>query len=196
MRLLYRVTSGITALFSRTRQDVELDDEFQAFMDASIAAKVARGMSPEEAARAARIELGSRAAVKDWTRDVGWERHVESVWQDVRYAARMLWRAPGHSLTAIVTLAIGLGATAAMYAVIDAVLLKPLPYPQPGNVLELRLRQADTVYGVAAGTIEAARQLPSIEYAAGVVGAQHTMSGADLPLLVSGEASPATFSPC
>ena len=83
-----RFVKGLGALVARSRQDRELDEELQQFLQASIDAKVASGLSRADAERAARLELGSTAAVKEWTRDAGWETHVEGLWQDVRYAAR------------------------------------------------------------------------------------------------------------
>jgi predicted permease len=189
MRALHRLARGLRALFTRRRDDAELREELRAFLDASIEAKMAGGMSRAEAGRAARLELGSAPAVEDWTRDAGWESRLESVWQDVRYAARTLRRSPGFALAAIATLGVGLGATTAMYAIVHAVLLAPLPYPHGERVLELRLRDAQGgTWGVAAGAIEAFRALPEVAFAAGAVGAERTLTGGDVPRLVNGEA--------
>lgn len=189
MRTLNRLVRGLRALFARRREDSELREELRAFYQASLDDKLARGLPRAQAERAARLELGSSAAVEDWTRDAGWESRLESVWQDVRYAARTLRRSPGFALAAITTLGVGLGATTAMYAIVHAVLLAPLPYPDGERVLELRLRDGQGgTWGAAAGAIEALRALPEVAFAAGAVGAERTLTGGDVPRLVDGEA--------
>jgi len=134
MRLLHRFTGGVRALFGRGQLEAELDAELSEFLQASIEAKIADGLDPDDAARAARLELGSAAAVKDWVRDVGWETRVESVWQDVRYAGRMLRRDSGFAAAAIATLALGIGTTLAIFTLADGMLFRPLPYRDPGRL--------------------------------------------------------------
>jgi predicted permease len=194
MRTFHRITRGLTALFTRQQDDEELREELRTFLETAIEAKVADGMSRADAERAARLELGSAPAVEDWVRDAGWESRLESVWQDVRYAVRSLRRAPGFTLAAVATLGVGLGAASATYAIVHAVLLAPLPYPDGDRILQVRLRDRERgLYGAAAGTIAALRRLPSVTAAAGAVGAERTLTGIDVPLLVSGEATTEEF---
>jgi predicted permease len=136
MRPLRRVLAGLRALVFRSRAEGELDDELRAFLEASIADKIRDGASPEAAARAARLELGSAAAIKDHVRDAGWETRLELLWRDVRHAARMLRRTPGFSLVAVALLAIGIGVNSAIFTLVDAVLLRPLPVKAPDELVE------------------------------------------------------------
>jgi putative ABC transport system permease protein len=127
MSAFNRLIGGIRSMLHRDRVERDLDNELRAFLDASIDAKLAAGMSRADAERAARLELGSPAAAKDWTRDVGWESRVESVWQDVRYAIRLMRRSRAFSVTALISIALGTGTAIVMYSVLYGTLLRPLP---------------------------------------------------------------------
>ena len=127
MPLLSRVIDGFRSLFGRTRVEQELDAELRDFLETAVEQKMRAGLSREDAGRAARLELGSVAAVKDRVRDAGWESVLESVWQDVRYGARMLWRSPGFAAIAIGILALGIGANTAIFSLLNAVMLRTLP---------------------------------------------------------------------
>ncbi len=96
-------------------------------------------MTPEAARRTARAAFGSVAAVKDHTRDAGWESSVEGLWQDVRYAMRALRRAPGFSATVFLTLTIAIAGNTAIFQLADAVRLRPLPVDRPEQLLEVRM---------------------------------------------------------
>jgi predicted permease len=143
MSRVNRLIAGLVALLRRRRTDQELDAELGAYLDASIEQKVHDGLSREAATRAARIELGSLDAVKERTRDVGWQTHVESMWRDVRYAARALRRSPTFAVVAALILTLGIGANTAIFSVVNAVWLRPLPVDRPGELISLSVLSAD-----------------------------------------------------
>ena len=136
MRLLRRIAGGLRALFLRSRAEHELDDELRGFLDAAVEEKIRRGLTRDAAARAARLELGSAAAVKDRVRDAGWETSIELLWQDVRQSARTLRRTPVFTIVAIALLAIGIGVNTAIFTLLDVVVLRPLPVKAPGELVE------------------------------------------------------------
>jgi putative ABC transport system permease protein len=137
MALFQRVIGGFRALFWKTRQDQELDAELVQFLESSIEQKIRAGLSRDEALRAARLELGSVAAVKDRVRDVGWESVLDSVGQDLRYAIRSLRKSPAFAAAAIVTLALGIGANTGIFGLIEALLLRSLPVHDPVQLVQL-----------------------------------------------------------
>ena len=123
-----RVRSFFRTLFLSTRLDRELHDELQCAVDELTARYVARGMSEADARRAARVELGGVEQVKEQVRAARIGNGVDTTLRDVRYAWRSLWKAPGFAWIIILTLGLGIGATTAIFTVVNALLLEPLPY--------------------------------------------------------------------
>jgi putative ABC transport system permease protein len=137
MKLARRFLAGLRALIWRRRTERELDEELRTYLDAAVEAKTADGLPHQAALRAARAEMGSAEAIKDHVRDVGWETQLDAFARDLRYGVRSLLRAPRFTVPSLLTLALGIGATAAMFSVLGAVLLEPLPYHHPDRVLAI-----------------------------------------------------------
>ncbi|HUX66304.1 MAG TPA: ABC transporter permease [Terriglobales bacterium] len=123
-----QLTRGLRSLARRHADDQEVADEVQDYFDQSVAAHLARGLAPAEAERAARRECGSPDAAREQVRAYGWENAVEGWAGDLRFAARQLRRNPGFALASVLVLGLGIGVGTAMFSVLHAVLLRPLPY--------------------------------------------------------------------
>jgi predicted permease len=115
--------------------DRELDAELKATLDLLIDEKIGEGVDASEARRRAVIELGGIEPVKERVRDVRMGVIIESAWQDVKYALRHFRRSPAFALSAILTLAIGIGANAAMVSIVNALIFKRLPVPNPDELV-------------------------------------------------------------
>jgi putative ABC transport system permease protein len=139
MRLFRILRNRLRALFGRDVVVDEIHEEIQFHLDARIVEHQRRGLSPEEARRAALRRFGNPSVVEDQGYDVRGGGVMESFVQDVRYGVRLLWKQRGFSAVALMTLALGTGATTAIFCVVDAALIRPLPYAHPEQLVRVGL---------------------------------------------------------
>lgn len=172
MSILRLVLARVRALRRSAQADRHLDDELRAYVEARAAVYEQRGLAPEEATRAALIEVEGVEQVKERVRDVRIGSALETVARDVRYGARVLWRAPGYAAVVILTIALGIGVNAAIFSVVHAVLWRSLPYPDAARivVIEADTRALATAYSSSGPVFDVRAQSRLITSIAQVAG--------------------------
>jgi predicted permease len=168
MQLWSRLRSLARNLLRKPAIESELEEELQSYTDTLIEEKIDAGLSPAEARRATLAELGGVEQVKQSVRDRRAGITLELLWQDVRYALRQLARNRAFTLTAVLTLALGIGATTAIFSAVYALLLRPLPYPDADRLMYISTHStahADTL--ISPDFVAALSSLKSFEYFAG-----------------------------
>jgi len=132
---LFTIPLRLRSLFRRAQVDQELDDELRDHLERKTEEYVTQGMTQEDGHRCARLDLGGIEQTKEKCRDVRKVNWIEDAIQDLRYGLRMLRKSPGFAATAIFTLALGIGANTAIFSILDAAILKPLPVNDPDSLL-------------------------------------------------------------
>jgi predicted permease len=135
MRWLERFRMAMLMLFRRKAQNARLNDELAFHLDQQVKENIARGMAPDEARYAALRAFGNPTALGDEARSSWSWNWLEKFLRDVRYGARTLTRSPGFAVTAILVMALGIGATTSLFTIVRAVLLKPLPFRDPDKLV-------------------------------------------------------------
>ena len=131
------IVNRMMNLFRRTKVQREIDREIAAHIEMRTADNRAAGMSPQDARRDALLRFGNRSVMRERTTEADAVLWLESLWSDMRYECRQLLKNPGFALTAIVVLALGIGASVAIFAFVDAALIKPLPYVDPTRLVSV-----------------------------------------------------------
>jgi predicted permease len=139
MAFLRNVTRGFRGLFQKERVERELDEELREFVGANAAEKMRCGMGREQAYREAKMELGGMEAVKENVREATWESWIDTLASDLRFGFRLLRFNPIFAITAILSLALGIGANTAIFQLIDAVRLRTLPVHNPQEIARIAI---------------------------------------------------------
>jgi putative ABC transport system permease protein len=180
MSLWRQLTYGLRSLTNRAQHDRETAEEVEQYFEEAEAAWRSRGLSAEDARRAARLEGGSMTAAQERVNSYGWENIARSFIGDLRFAGRQLWKHKVFTATATLTLALGIGANAAIFTVIQSVLLAPLPYRNADKLAVLNTHWTNSGHTTAGITgpdgVDVRDQARSIEamslYSGGNLGVQ------------------------
>ena len=185
------------ALFQKQTVDAEMDEEMRFHIELRTQANIEAGMPAEEARLAALRQFGWKESIQEECRDQRGVRWLENLIQDARYGARMLRKNPGFTAVAVLTLALGIGANTAIFSVVHAVLLRPLPYRQSERLVRLHEAGRDWTGGPISypNFIDWKAQQTSFEHFGLYRAVNYNFTGADEPLRVSaGEVAADVFS--
>jgi len=137
------VASGLRRLFRKGRSEGELDEELRGFLQMAAEEKIRQGMSRKDALRAVRLERGNVEVAKEIVHAAGWESFVETLWQDLRYGARMLRKNPGLTSVAVLTTALGIAANVTVFSVVDALFVRSVPAKNPERLVRIQAPEND-----------------------------------------------------
>ena len=160
MTWLRVLTARLFGRINRDRLDDEFEEELRFHLEMEADMNLRRGMTPQQARRAARVRLGGIEGLREEYRDVGDLPLVDTCLQDVRYGVRMLAKHPGFTTVAVLSLALGIVATSTIFSVLNAAVLRPLPFREPDRLVEIREVNAerDRERGPTASTFLAWRE--------------------------------------
>jgi len=194
MSVWRQFSRGVRSLVNRPATDRDIADEVEQYLDDAAAAFEASGLSAEEARRAARRQLGSVTAVREQVRAHGWENVIETTIADIRHAARRVRRYPVQAIVAALTLALGIGASTAIFSAVNPVLFQPLPYPDAGRLMLIWDAQGGSRLDVTFGTYrELLARSRSFESMTVMRPVQPTLTGVTEPERLDGQYVSADF---
>src|SRR5215831_17644792 len=191
MTWLPRLASLFRNLFHKQCAEQSLDDEIESLLALLTVEKIKQGMPPQEAARAARIELGGCEQLKEQVRSTRTGAWLETLVRDVHYGLRTLRKNPGFTVVAVLTLALGIGATTAIFSFLNAWVIQPLPYPHPETLMVLlshNEKQGWTSHGVTstADFLDLQERNASFEQIVGWVHRDFSVTRGGPPVLIEG----------
>ena len=178
-----RIRLWLRALFRPRTVERELRDEVRLHLEMETEKNIRSGMNPGEARRKAMIDFGGEERYKEQTRDARSTRPLEDVFMDLRYGVRQLRKHPGFTLVALLSLALGIGANTAIFSVVNAVLLQPLPFENPGALVMVE-EHADGERNPTFSPrdfLDLKEQASSFEYLIGYRTGSMTLTGGDMP---------------
>lgn len=184
-----QLSRGLYALTHRASADRDVEEELQHYFDEAVDELIRNGASPDEARRAARIALGSPTVAREEIRGSGWESLISTTMADVRHAGRRLRHSPGFAILSVLTLAVGIGASTAIFSAVNTVLFEPLPYHLPENIVTVWDRgvdgaRLDVTFGTFREILERSR---SLEATAVMKPWLTTATGSDRPERLTGQ---------
>ena len=191
-----RLRSWLRATGHRARMESEMDAELRFHIEALAADLVRSGLSRQEALRRARLEFGAIERVKEEGREARGVSFADEMMQDLHYGQRVLSKSPGFAVVAVLTLALGIGATTAIFSVVNAVLMRPLAMEDPSRVVYLQEQWRDLFPGVSVGNFaDLKRQSTSFAKLCASNNASFNLEARELPERVDGEIATADYFP-
>ena len=137
MPLIPRLNSLWRNLFHKDRVDQEFTEEIQAYLDMVTEENIRQGLTPQEARRNALVEVGGVEQVQERVREIRMGQFIETAWRDIRFGVRALVYSPIFTVVTVLSLALGIGANTAIFSVVNGLLLRPLPYPESEQIVDV-----------------------------------------------------------
>ncbi len=195
MSLWRQITRGLRTLTHREASDADVSEGLRHYLVLSAAALEQRGLTPDAARRAAKLEMGNMTVAREQVRSYGWENAVETLAADVRYALRRLRTNPGFTLVSVLTLALGIGAATTIFCVVNPILFESLPYPHADRLVTIADRGTDgSAIAPTFGTyVELLARSRSFESLAAADRWQPSLTGTSEPERLVGQRVSATY---